>query len=107
MLAVLLEFKVKPGAENKFVEYWEKTTDIIYNNFGSLGSKLHKADNGRFVAYAQWPSLEVYESEQGWSEQNSIIREKMRATLVSGKPAILNKLPLVSDLTKEKPCEIE
>lgn len=102
MLAVLLEFNVKPGAETEFVKYWEKTTQIIYQNFGSLGSKLHKSERGLYVAYAQWPSLDVYESEHLWSKEESLVREKMLATLVNGKPSVIHRLSLVSDLTKEK-----
>lgn len=102
MLAVLLEFNVKPGLEDQFVECWSETTDIIYKKFGSLGSKLHKSNNGVYVAYAQWPSREIYESEQSWSQSDSAVREKMRSTLVGGKPTVLHQLSLVSDLTQSK-----
>ena len=101
MLAVLLEFNVKPGAENEFIEYWEKTTEIIYKKFGSLGSKLHKSDKSTYVAYAQWPDSNVYEMEQLWSEEESDVREKMRATLVNNKPTLIHKMSVVSDLTKQ------
>ena len=100
MLAVLLEFNVKPGAEEEFVEYWEKTTEIIYKKFGSMGSRLHKADSGLFVAYAQWPSLDVYDAKKHWSPEDSAIRERMCSTLIEGKPSVIHQLSLVSDLTK-------
>jgi len=100
MLAVLLEFNVKPGAEEEFIRYWEKTTQIIYKKFGSLGSKLHKSDKDTYIAYAQWPSLDIYNTEQDWSKEETAVREKMRATLVNGKPSVLHKLSVISDLTE-------
>lgn len=100
MFAVLLAFEVKPGAEDEFIAYWEKTTAIIAQKFGSLGSRLHKADSGEFVAYAQWPNLSVYETEQNWSADELAVREKMRATLIGGKPSVIHRLSLVSDLAQ-------
>lgn len=100
MIGVLLEFDVKKGFENEFIEAWNETTEIIYRNFGSLGSRLHRDETGLYVAYAQWPSLEVYESEQHWSDDDLKVREKMRDTLVDGKPRRVQKLPVVSDLLK-------
>jgi len=102
MLAVLLEFNVKHGAEEEFIVYWKKTTQIIYEKFGSLGSKLHRSDNDTFIAYAQWPSADIYQTEQDWSAEESDVREKMRATLVDGRPTVLHKLTLLSDLTKSE-----
>jgi hypothetical protein len=45
MLAVILEFDVIDGMEDQFRKSWIETTKVIYQNFGSLGSRLHHADN--------------------------------------------------------------
>ena len=52
MLAVILEFDVIEGMEEEFRTSWIETTELIYQNFGSLGSRLHKSDSGKFIAYA-------------------------------------------------------
>ncbi len=105
MFIVVLEFNVKPGLENKFLKYWQLTTDIIYKNFGSLGSRLHISDTNTYIAYAQWPSLDVYETEQDWSEVDIDIRNKMRETLIDGQVKIINKFAVMSDLTRSKPYQ--
>jgi len=102
MLAVVLEFDVIDGMEEQFREAWIETTEIIYQNFGSLGSRLHKSDNGVFIAYAQWPDLDVYESDHHWPDDTLSTRERMRACLKIGKPTVLYKLTLDTDLLKEK-----
>ncbi|MEM1412046.1 MAG: antibiotic biosynthesis monooxygenase [Pseudomonadota bacterium] len=100
MIAILLEFRVKPGAEAEFLASWQETTEIIYRNFGSLGSKLHRAEDGAFIAYAQWPDEATYEAAQTWSEEDQAVRAKMHATLLDGYPKRLHQLSLVSDRTR-------
>jgi hypothetical protein len=101
MLAVVLEFDVIEGMENEFRDAWIETTEVIYQNFGSLGSRLHKSDNGKFIAYAQWPDLNVYENDHNWSVDFKNSRERMRASLKIGKPTVLHKLTLDTDLLKK------
>ena len=62
MFSVIYTFKVKPDLEKKFIENWIGLTQLIYSHEGSLGSKLHRDQKGNFVAYAQWPSKEVWEN---------------------------------------------
>ena len=92
MLSVLIEFEVIDGRENEFKTTWVETTKYIYENFNSLGSRLHKSTSGKFIAYAQWPSIEEYESDHEWSTGGREIRKRMRETLVSEKATVLEKL---------------
>lgn len=101
MFAVVLEFDVIEGMENQFREAWIETTEIIYQNFGSLGSRLHQSEKGSFIAYAQWPDLNVYENDHHWPKNAKSTREKMRSCLKLGKPTVLHKLTLDTDLLKE------
>lgn len=36
----------------------------IRENCGGLGSRLHKAEDGTFIAYAQWKDKETWEKAQ-------------------------------------------
>ena len=102
MMAVILEFDVIEGKEQEFVDAWTECTKVIYENFGSLGSRLHQADKGLYIAYAQWPNAEAYEKSGDWPEHLIPLRNKMRATLKTGKPNILYKLQTEVDLLKTK-----
>ncbi len=65
MYCVIYKFKAKPGFEEQFEKNWRIHTDNIYKHLGSLGSRLHKLDEERsYMAYAQWPSKDVYASEK-------------------------------------------
>ncbi|MFC3285893.1 antibiotic biosynthesis monooxygenase family protein [Litchfieldella rifensis] len=102
MLAIILEFDVIPGKEEAFREAWEETTKYIHTNFGSLGSRLHRAEDGKFIAYAQWPDHETYEKEHDWSEEGIKCRERMRSTLKSEQVIVLHKLDVDTDLLEQE-----
>lgn len=64
MYCVIYEFKVKPNKILQFEKSWAEFTEAIYRVRGSLGSRLHTTkDPLVYVAYAQWPSREIYEKE--------------------------------------------
>lgn len=64
MFIALYRWMVKEGCEKKFQEGWHRRTKEIYQNCGSLGSRLHRAEDGTWVAYAQWPDRRTYDAAQ-------------------------------------------
>ena len=42
--------------EAQFIESWSEITVFYRENFGSLGSRLHRGGDNLFYAYTQWPS---------------------------------------------------
>jgi hypothetical protein len=59
--AVLYRWKVHPSREHAFIEAWSTAT-LAYRSIGALGSRLHRAENGDLLAYAEWPSREAWEN---------------------------------------------
>lgn len=103
MLAVVLEFDVIEGKDKEFIDAWTECTKTIYENFGSLGSRLHLSETGSYIAYAQWPNAETYEQSGDGPEHLIGIRDKMRVTLKTGKPKLLYKLTTEIDLLRNIP----
>jgi len=56
MFIAIYQWNVRQDQEEAFLNAWSKLTEIIYREQGSLGSRLHKSHDGRYLAYAQWPS---------------------------------------------------
>lgn len=48
-------WKVKPGKEAQFRAAWRRGTELIREHYGSLGSRLHRDAEGRFIGVAEWP----------------------------------------------------
>jgi hypothetical protein len=61
MYIVVYHWQLRPGCEDTFREGWRRVTRALRAERGSLGSRLHRADDGTWVAYAQWPSREQFE----------------------------------------------
>lgn len=55
MFVAVYWWRVHPGKEEQFREAWRRGTRAITRIYGSFGSRLHQAGDGRFVGYAEWP----------------------------------------------------
>lgn len=64
MFCLIYRFVVKPGEEERFDKAWSEVTEAFKKYAGALGSRLHKTDDGKYIAYAQWPSRESREAAE-------------------------------------------
>ncbi|MES2035395.1 MAG: antibiotic biosynthesis monooxygenase [Pseudomonadota bacterium] len=55
MYVAVYAWRVRPGYEARFREAWRRGTEEITKIYGSFGSRLHRASDGRFIGYAEWP----------------------------------------------------
>ena len=62
MFAVLYRWRVADEDAAAFVHHWELATEAIRDRCSSFGSRLHRTDDGEWVAYARWPN------EQAWRD---------------------------------------
>ena len=59
MFAVLYRWRVDAENAAEFVHQWELATAAIREQCGSFGSRLHRTEDGEWVAYARWPDSET------------------------------------------------
>jgi len=59
--AVLYRWRIHPGSEESFVKAWSVNSALYLAKHGSLGSRLHRGDDGLWYSYAQWPSAHARE----------------------------------------------
>ena len=100
MFTVIYKFKVKEGLTQQFEENWAELTKLISNHQGGLGSRLHKSDNLNYIAYAQWPDRETWESE--WNDMPEHAKEisrKMKEACETRETIF--ELEVVMDLLKK------
>jgi hypothetical protein len=50
----LYRWRLRAGMEDAFVAAWSDATRALLAH-GSLGSRLHRGDDGLWYGYAQWP----------------------------------------------------
>ncbi|MFE2150267.1 antibiotic biosynthesis monooxygenase family protein [Streptomyces lavendulae] len=99
MFAVVYRWRLREGKEQQFAEGWRRVTEAIHARCGSYGSRLHRADDGTWVAYARWPDAE--------SRERCAVPDPEGVALMSG--AIAERFPetrlqIVEDLLAEPPA---
>lgn len=96
MFCVVYELRIKPGFEKEFLQAWHDVTQAVIAKNHSLGARLHLADTGVYIAYAQWPDRATW--EQG---HHAIEQEAMRLHLeryLDEAPDAILKLDVIDDL---------
>jgi lactoylglutathione lyase len=61
---VLYRWKLRSGLEAQHVAAWKRATQLIMEQHGGLGSRLHQAEDGTWYAYAQWPSKDAWQAHR-------------------------------------------
>jgi hypothetical protein len=87
VFVVVYKFTVKKSFESDFTNCWHEGTLLIREERKSFGSRLHKAGENLFVAYAQWPSRDAWKNFPPSSPQLSIALQKMNLCLESSEIA--------------------
>jgi heme-degrading monooxygenase HmoA len=100
MFAVIYRWQVVPGLEAQFEEGWKRGTERIAKEFGGLGSRLHRTEEGVYIAYAQWPDEAAWEKavERRMRHSDDEARRMYREAIVPGTFETLYAMPVVADL---------
>jgi quinol monooxygenase YgiN len=60
--AVLYQWQIRPGKIRQFCDAWAVITEGLKRDHGALGSRLHRSEQGTWMAYAEWPDRKAWES---------------------------------------------
>jgi quinol monooxygenase YgiN len=78
---VIYRWKLKTGKEGAFLEAWRTVTEHLRRKHGGLGSRLHRADDGSWVAYAQWPDQKTWKQAEVTGGQARKARDVMKSSI--------------------------
>lgn len=86
MHAIYFRWKVTIGHETEFEQAWQELTELIRDEHGGLGSRLHRCADSHYFAYAQWPSELTWAAQPAPSARMVELQNQMRdiAKLVDG-----------------------
>ena len=94
MFIILYSWKIKSDKEQQFIDAWAEITEYFRLEFNSLGSRLHRGNDGNFYAYAQWASEEARENAFTKSEKIEAGRKMAEAVIERFQPI---QLEMISD----------
>lgn len=100
MFIVLYRWKLREGREDSFREGWRRRTEEIHRRCGSLGSRLHRAEDGTWIAYAQWPDRRTWEAASKITPADAEAVGMMRESVETSFPNTY--MSVAEDLLKSK-----
>jgi len=100
VFAVIYRWRVIAGREAQFEAGWRAGTEAIAREFGGWGSRLHKAEAGVYVAYAQWPDRATWEKamESRMRHSNDEARRMYREAIAPDGFETLFAMDVTADL---------
>ena len=87
--AVLYRWRLKEGMQAQFQQSWEQVTELLRDQRGGLGSRLHRCDDGIWYAYAQWSDEEAWALSGALGPVDPVLWEQLQAAVAETLPAIL------------------
>ena len=93
---MIYRWELRADLEKSFQEAWKTVTESIALHRGGLGSRLHRTEDGVWLAYAQWPSKDAWEASRVLGAVDEEASEAMRAAIEKAYEPIL--LHPVADL---------
>lgn len=87
--AVLYRWRLHPDSEDSFIEGWSQVSKLLLEHRGSLGSRLHRGDDGIWYSYAQWPSAEARANAFAAGSVDPAASKKMRDAIAEELPEIV------------------
>ncbi len=69
MFAVIYRGYLKPEREADYQSAWRQVASYFVERRGALGSTLHRAEDGMWVAYSRWPDRATRDAS--WPGENA------------------------------------
>ena len=108
MYVAVYAWRVKPGKEEQFREAWRRGTRAITRLYGSFGSRLHRADDGRFIGYAEWPDeatwRAAFEAKMVYDDPEA--RAMFVDALEGGQHELIANMEVLDDLLTNHPSPL-
>ena len=89
MFAVIYQSYLNPGREADYQRAWHQIASYFVAKRGALGSCLHKAEDGKWIAYSRWPDKATRDAS--WPGQNAPsneLPEEIRQAILMVKDCI-------------------
>ena len=87
--AVIYRWRIRSGMEERFQQAWEAVTKSLKAERGALGSRLHRAEDGSWIAYAQWPTKDAWERSRDLGSLDPTATAIMQEAAEESLPPIL------------------
>jgi len=89
MFAVIYRFYILPGKEEEYQRLWHAIATYFVEKRGALGSTLHKAEEGLWIAYSRWPDKATRDrSWPGEDAPSEELPDSVRQAIIKTKSCV-------------------
>jgi hypothetical protein len=89
MFVVLFRWQLDEMHLQSFKEGWSEIIRFNIEKYSALGSRLHKASDGSWISYSQWPSRDHWLRSKDGESQIVHARDKMRKAILQQDEPLL------------------
>lgn len=97
----IYRWRLHPGSEDAFVRAWSRVTQLLRDERGSLGSRLHRGPDNIWYSYTQWPSAQAKAeglvlpsvAPEAWQQMRNAIVESLPEIILEPVSDYLAPLP--------------
>lgn len=100
---VIYRWRFESGSEASGIAAWSRLTKAIARELGGLGSRLHRTEEGWYVAYAQWPDEATWQAAQSAPSPDPQASNELASAIVERLPPI--RLKVEQDLLGNDPTK--
>jgi heme-degrading monooxygenase HmoA len=86
---VLYRWRLRPEAEDSFVRAWSRISELLLEQRGSLGSRLHRGSDDLWYSYAQWPSADARAQAFAAGPVDAEASRHMKAAIAEEFPEVI------------------
>jgi quinol monooxygenase YgiN len=86
---VLYRWRLHDGKEAVFERAWETITLRLRAERGALGSRLHRASDGTWAAYAAWPDRSAWERSRQAGPVDERASSLLQAAILESEEPLL------------------
>lgn len=87
MFVVIYRGYLKPSYEHEYCAAWKTVANYFIKHRGSLGSSLHKAEDGMWLAYSRWPDKKTRDASWG-DHANNDFPDEVKSAITTLKNCI-------------------
>jgi starch synthase len=103
MYVVLYRWRIKPEFERSHREGWRQVTEAIRRTWGTAGSRLHRADDGSWIAYAVWPDEATFRRSREVAPAPTPAELQLMLEALDGPSEIMFRMVVTDDLLGSLP----
>lgn len=85
----IYRWRLHPGSEEAFVTAWSRVTQLLREERGSLGSRLHRGPDNVWYSYTQWPSAEAKAEGLSRLSVDPLAWQQMREAIAESLPELV------------------